>query len=388
MRRKLWKVFSLLVVVFVLLSFMLPMAVVAEEEMAVVYVRVPQDWQEPHIWAWDEAGNNAFPFWPGMGLEADPNNPGWYFAYVPGNMTYVIVNAGGLQTEDLSVAALPVWITVISEGEVELVYEAQTVGTPPAYVPHFTVFARPPADWGEVAIRGSRPNWSGVAMRRVGDWYAAHAPHWVNNIVITGNGGGLRTADLRVTQTMLWVLVEEDTGAEVFYENPDFMAPPITVRAQVPGDWDAPHLWAWLHPEGTNLFSPWPGEPMIRDGDGYMLRIPGWVNSLIVNANDGTVQTGNMHDVEIGVDVWILVLDAERYGFDYQEITELPEPVAEPEAENEAEAEVSDEADVSTEGNDGNDLLIIWVVIGIGAAVLLAGVIIIVKATRNKGVPR
>ena len=54
----------------------LPMTVNAEttqntEERNALYVQVPQDWENPCVWAWDSDGNNAFTAWPGEEMEAD-----------------------------------------------------------------------------------------------------------------------------------------------------------------------------------------------------------------------------------------------------------------------------------------------------------------------------
>ena len=40
------------------------------------YVQVPEDWENPCIWAWDEDGNNAFAAWPGEEMDADRGNEG------------------------------------------------------------------------------------------------------------------------------------------------------------------------------------------------------------------------------------------------------------------------------------------------------------------------
>lgn len=47
----------------------LPMTANAEttqntEERNALYVQVPEDWENPCVWAWDSDGNNAFTAWP------------------------------------------------------------------------------------------------------------------------------------------------------------------------------------------------------------------------------------------------------------------------------------------------------------------------------------
>ena len=59
----------------------------------------------------------------------------------------------------------------------------------------------------------------------------------------------------------------------------------MTVHAQVPADWTDPSCWAWSAPDGTNAFASWPGEALSKDGDWYNIQVPGWINSVIINAN-------------------------------------------------------------------------------------------------------
>lgn len=71
-------------------------------------------------------------------------------------------------------------------------------------------------------------------------------------------------------------------------------------------------------PDGTNVFSSWPGEALTMDGDWYTIEVPGWINSVIINANEGSVQTADL-SVEVGKDVWIVVSDAENATVSYEE---------------------------------------------------------------------
>ena len=313
--------------------------------MSVVYLNLPDDWENPHVWAWDDDGVNAFDAWPGGEAEADPENEGWYFIHVPLSMTNIIISAGDgdFQTEDHPITGLPVWITVYSEDEVEFSYEAQTQGELPPFVKRYTIHARVPADWEDVHIwawmapegTNAFEAWPGAEMRDGGSgWHSGRVPYWVNSIIINGNGGTVQTEDLDIEAAELWVLVADDFTVEISLDNPDFRVDNITVRAQVPADWNAPNLWAWSHPDGTNVFAAWPGEALTLVDGWYTMEVPGWVNSLIVNANGGESQTGDMR-VEEGRDVWILVTDAETYFHDYAEITGAPAP-EEPEPEEPA----------------------------------------------------
>ena len=368
----------------------------SDEAMGVVYVILPADWHEPYVWAWDDEGNNAFAAWPGGAMEADPNNPGWYFVHVPHGMTNVIISTadGQFQTDDHQIESLPVWITVYGEFDVEIVYEAQTEGYLPPYVRRYAIHARVPASWENVSIWAwldpdginAFEAWPGLQMRSgLGGWYTARVPYWVNSIIINGNGGEVQTADLDVELRELWIVISDDLEVEISEDNPDLRVENITVRAQVPDGWDSPNLWAWSHPDGTNVFPAWPGEPLQFDGTWYTMEVPGWINSLIVNANGGAIQTGDMR-VTAGQDVWILVVDSETYAHDYVEITEIPEPVAdEPDENGEADAaaeQVIEPPAVTDAETEAGTVPVVAIVIAV--LVVLGIIVVVVVRVRKK----
>lgn len=78
-----------------------------------------------------------------------------------------------------------------------------------------------------------------------------------------------------------------------------------------------PCLWAWSAPDGTNAFAAWPGEEMKAGEDGwYSIKVPVWVNSIIVNANEGSVQT---EDISIDpAELWVTVAADGSYDFSYK----------------------------------------------------------------------
>lgn len=83
-----------------------------------------------------------------------------------------------------------------------------------------------------------------------------------------------------------------------------------TIYAMVPEDWDSVCIWAWKY-EGKDAFEEWPGEAMTKGADGwYSATIPTWADCVIINGNNGTVQT---YDLYIGanLDAWIHVLTPE-----------------------------------------------------------------------------
>ena len=81
----------------------------------------------------------------------------------------------------------------------------------------------------------------------------------------------------------------------------------FTVHAYVPDSWGYPGCWAWSNTTGENVFDAWPGEPMDHvSGYYYTLEIPAWAEYVIVNGNDGTIQTQD-EPVEPGSDVWVVI---------------------------------------------------------------------------------
>jgi hypothetical protein len=92
------------------------------------------------------------------------------------------------------------------------------------------------------------------------------------------------------------------------------------------------------------------------NGGWYEITIPGWVNSFIVNANGGSVQTGDMKGLDIGRDIWIVVTNADTYTYDYAEIKS------------------------SSESGGASGGALIWIVLGaIGVVIIAAIAVIIVK---------
>lgn len=231
--RKRWKNWGLFILAALLSVFAVPLTAFAQkgEERAAVYVQVPQDWENPCIWAWDEEGNNAFAAWPGEGMDADSANEGWYYIWIPSWADHVIINAneGNVQTGELLLEGTNTWIVITDAENTELFTEQQTKGEIPEYVEKFTVHVK----------------------------------------------------------------VEES--------------------------WKDPCLWAWSAPDGTNAFSAWPGEPLEEDASGWLKKtVPGWINSVIVNGSEGSVQTGDL-SVDTGKDIWVVVDSPEDVAVSYEE---------------------------------------------------------------------
>ena len=90
-----------------------------------------------------------------------------------------------------------------------------------------------------------------------------------------------------------------------------FAAENMTVHAKVPATWTTPGLWAWSAPDGTNVFTAWPGQPLTADeaNEGWFYyEIPNWANSVIVN--EGVDGGGQTTDVSIEAkESWITIAD-------------------------------------------------------------------------------
>ena len=290
--------------------------------MIPVIAQVPSEWEEPCIWAWADDGTNAFDAWPGEAMEA-LEEEGWYYTYVPEFVQNIIVNAkeGTVQIDAVAIeAGKPVWVTVADDLTAEVSYDPLTEGEIPEYVERFIVHAYVPLSWKTADLWAwSAPDgtnafeaWPGLSLKEnKNGWFTGRAPVWVNSIIISGNDGAVQTEDVAIEGQELWITVYEDLTYDLAYEDPDKAVEDITVHAQIPADWSAPCCWAWSAPDGTNAFASWPGEAFTQEDDWYTIQVPGWINSVIVNANEGSVQTADL-SVEPGREIWVVVTDAEN----------------------------------------------------------------------------
>ncbi len=376
------KKFALLLSVMLCL-FCLPSAAFAAkaDEMVPVVVKTPDGWDAPCLWAWADDGTNAFAAWPGEELEALEG--GWYYTYVPSFVQNVIVSANNgtetpVQTEGVVVeAGKEVWLTIGEDAAAEVAYESQARIEIPEYVEKFVVHAYVPLDWKTANLWAwSAPDgtnafdaWPGLALKEGDDgWFTGKAPVWINSIIVNGNDGEVQTEDVSVEGKELWITVYEDLTYDLVYEDPNKTAEDITVHAQVPADWADPCLWAWSAPDGTNAFASWPGAALTQDGDWYAIQVAGWINSVIVNANDGSVQTTDL-SVEPGKDIWVVVTDPETAAVSYEEPTGEPAQ-ADP---GSTEPATSEEPAPSAEPEPAEDNNTGLIVGGVAAAVVVVG---------------
>ena len=386
------KTIAALIAVMLMVSCLSLTAYAAEDaEMVPVVVKVPEGWDAPHVWAWADDGTNAFAAWPGEEMEALAE--GWYYVYVPGFVQNIIVNANqgtdaGVQTDGIVVeAGKEVWITVAEDKTAAVSYEAQLRGEIPAYVEKFVVHAYVPLSWKTVNMWAwSAPDginafesWPGQAMTEGEDgWFTGKAPTWINSLIVNGNEGTVQTADISVEGKELWLTVYEDLTYDLSYEDPNKAVDDITVHAQVPADWADPCCWAWSAPDGTNAFTAWPGEALTLDGDWYTIQVPGWINSVIINGNAGSVQTTDL-SVEAGKDIWIVVTDPENAAVTYEEpaAPAVPEETEAPVTEAPATEALTEQP---AEKGGSNTSVIVGVV---AAAAVIGGAAVALKKKKK-----
>ena len=385
MRKSIKRIYALLcmVAMFVMMIPSMAFAAEADETKVAINVKVPDDWQNPCVWAWDEDGNNAFEAWPGEECEATPDNEGWYYVWVPDWANHVIVNAnaGEVQTGELVLDGKDAWITVSDADNAEISYDAQTTGDTPEYTEKFLIHAKVDDSWENPNLWAwSAPDgtnafeaWPGKAMTAGEDgWYTAKAPTWVNSIIINANNGDVQTEDLSIDPAEIWVTVAEDGTADFSYTDPEKAEiPNVTVHVKAPSDWENPNLWAWSAPDGTNAFASWPGEALEENNGWLTKEIPGWVNSIIVNGNDGSVQTSDI-SIETEKDVWVVVTDAENYEVTYEE----PDATAIDATATDAAAEETTTETAETENiQQSSTPIVLIIIIVIVLAVIVAAVV-------------
>lgn len=380
--KKIWRKFSVVLLAALFAVLTVPAAAFATEVsataegMRLIYANVPEDWASPCVWAWNEAGDTAFAAWPGEAMDADASNAGWYYLYVPDWADHVIINAnaGEVQTEEIVLESGNAWITVTDAQTFDATTEQKTSGDLPEYVETFKIHAKVDESWENPCLWAwSAPDgtnafeaWPGQQMSAGEDgWYTTKAPTWINSIIVNGNAGEVQTEDISVDPAELWLTISADGAYELSYVDPELAEiPNITVHVQAPADWDTPNLWAWSAPDGTNVYTTWPGEALESNGDWLTKEIPGWVNSIIVNANGGEVQTSDI-SIEAGKDVWVVVSSADEFELYYEE------PAA-TETVDAAGATESTEAPETTK-EKSNKMPIVGGVIGVVAIAGIAG---------------
>lgn len=361
----------------------------AEDEAYIVYAEVPETWEAPHVWAFNEAGDNAYANlgWPGKPMVMDENNPGWYYLYVPSNMDSVIINAneGSVQTSDLAIPDANVWITITEVGEsvtAEISESSATSGELPEYVATKYINAYVPIDWDTAGIWAWQhpegvnvyENWPGAEMSLLDDgWFRTEVPATTNRVIINnfGDTDVLQTIDFEIGEGDSYILIDETPNedgqyvGEISSEKPVVLGDTFKVTLEVPNEWTEPHIWAWSHPDGTNVYSSWPGEPADYDEEAneFSVLLPTWVNRIIVNnglTDDNAAQTVD-NELLVAEDVTLVVGSMNEEGqYTIAPLNNEPEPEPDPEPELEPEPDPEPELE-----NEMNPLLIAGIVLGV-----------------------
>ena len=307
----------------------------------------------------------------------------------------MIVNAneGSVQTGELVLEGGNAWIAVEDAENAAVSYEALTKGDIPEYVEKFEIHVDVPDSWEAPCLWAwSAPDgtnafaaWPGEAFKQGEDgWYTGKAPVWVNSVIVNANEGSVQTEDIAIDPAELWITVEEDGSFEFSYDDPNAVsAPDIHVNVQAPADWEAPCLWAWSAPDGTNAFAAWPGEPFAAGEEGWLtLSVPGWINSVIVNGNEGGVQTTDI-SVETGKDIWLVVTGPEAYEVFYEKPADAA-AVSNEEAAGDTEAadagEATDQTQAATNADTTADTQTTGTGLGTGVIVLIVVVCAVAAA--------
>ena len=191
----------------------------------------------------------------------------------------------------------------------------------------FAVHAFVPKSWGVPSIwawssaEGTDvyDMWPGAAMTATADgWYTLSLPSWVDNLLVNGADGSVQTADIPVEAKELWIVVGSDLSYELSYDGPIEVVQSVTVSACAPVAWENIHCWAWS--DSGDVFDTWPGDAMVQNGNWYTIELPDWTSYLIINGNDGLVQTADL-SIESGKDVWVVVCGDGSATVRYQEPT-------------------------------------------------------------------
>ena len=150
--KKITKWLFSVICMLVMLITLVPVSTSADEvkeKKVAINVKVPDDWKDPCVWAWNSDGKNAFEAWPGGQCDVRKDNDGWYYIWIPDWANHVIINAneGTVQTGELVLEGKDAWITVKSKDESEVSYTALTSGETPEYVEKFAVHAKVDDSW-------------------------------------------------------------------------------------------------------------------------------------------------------------------------------------------------------------------------------------------------
>ena len=302
---------------------------------------VDPNWSDLYFWGWNSiTEENLSAEWPGEAMKKSGNVytlqiPTW----VDSGVLYA--NSCGEQTDDMDMdLGGDVWIVVNLTSIIMLDREPTAEELKPETIEPetFTVHAYVDSTlctWGVPNMwawnRDTKENlyaeWPGEAMTSEGGgWYTIDLPTTMNSLVISGEG--VQTCDFWLNgEAEVWIVCNSGDDAMGYDYRPSGseLLPPVTadtftVRAKVPTNWENPGCWAWEQ-GGDNVFAEWPGEAMTLEDGWYTIELPAWANGFLINANSGSIQTGDITLSELS-DIWVLVGDSQTTYYDYEPTAE------------------------------------------------------------------
>ena len=390
-----------------------------------VYVQVPASWQNPTYYTWG-GDNGELMAWPGASMTLSGS---WYVAAMPnGNTNFIVAaNDGTTQTKDLTVTGTCYVVVgedasvVISDTEpnVAEVQEklAQAAAEKAAKMADtFTVHVKVDSSWSNPCWYAWNNDgdqvkaWPGTTLGSANaeGWYTVEVPKLMTGFIVNGNDGAIQTKDITVNGTEIWIEVDKDGGYTItdasgntttgdsnvvtYAEAPEGIDY-VTLYVKAPADWGVARLWAWG--EEGNLYDSWPGEALVEEGEWLVATLPIWVTAIIINGNDGAVQTSDII-IERGKDIWLVVNGAgDDYEITYTDVVAheevTPEEVVtsassvdddtdDVDVDDEVTEEETPKAAAATE--DSNSVLpqvIIFIVIALGVAIIAVSVVTVVR---------
>lgn len=92
---------------------------------------------------------------------------------------------------------------------------------------------------------------------------------------------------------------------------PALAANTVTVHAYVPEGWSDVRVWAWDDNDKNPTSADWPGDIVMTKGaDGwYTVEVPYGYANMLINANNGGVQTDDVKGIDLSKEIWIVCGD-------------------------------------------------------------------------------
>lgn len=395
----------------------------------IIYVQVPSSWTKACYYTWEEVAPDYPRLQPWPGTTLKDKDGSWYKAYIPKNMNRIIFNDGkadgAVKTDNITISGTEYFVvneagkyerfaTKPSTEDIQKAEEAAANRLKDTY----NVYVKVDASWTDACYYAwvkepfeDLAKWPGTKLptEMKDGYHVVKVPKFMDWIIIN-NGkadGAVQTKDIETFGKDCYITVNADgsyevidaSGNKIDGEEPAKVVEgveKVTLYVKVPADWATPRLWAWGS-EG-NLYDAWPGEALVQEGEWLVATLPTWVNYLIINGNDGSVQTADIKLAEIGRDIYLTVISADEYTIEYKDVEVrndvIPEVTSPKDEKTEDDSKTEDKNSEAEEGGaivadtteDGGSFLSpqsIMLIIT-AAVILLGGVVVIVVLSRKK----